>query len=381
MKHALLLIPAVFLASCARDEASRPKAPTRMAAIPVKAATVSFQNWPELYEATVTVRARTAATIASKVLGYVQQVSVQVGDRVGEGQTLVTLDARDLDANLRRAQAGRAEVLSALPEVENGIAAAQADRDLAQVTFRRIDELAYKKSVSNQEFDEASARLKAAQAHYEVAQAKRAQLESKIAQVEQEERAARIMRDYTQIAAPFAGVVTSKSVEPGNLAAPGAPLLTIERTGSYRLEVEVDESKLPSVRTGHLAKVTIDALGRAFDVRVSEVVPAVDAASRAYTAKIDLPDVPQLRSGLFGKAAFSLGSRRALAIPTRAVEERGQLQSVFVVTNTEVRTRLITTGRHLEDSVEVLSGLNAGETVVVAPLATLTDGDCVEVRP
>jgi len=381
MKRALLLIPVVFLASCARDEASRPKEPTRMAAIPVKAATVSFQNWPELYEATGTVRARTAATIASKVLGYVQQVSVQVGDRVGEGQTLVTLDARDLDANLRQTQAGRAEVLSALPEVANGIAAAQADRDLAQATFRRIDELASKKSVSNQEFDEASARLKAAQAHYEVAQAKRAQLESKIAQAEQEERAARIMRDYTQIAAPFAGVVTSKSVEPGNLAAPGAPLLTIERTGSYRLEVAVDESKLPSVRTGHLAKVTIDALGRAFAARVSEVVPAVDAASRAYTVKIDLPDVPQLRSGLFGNAAFSLGSRRALAIPARALEERGQLQSVFVVTNSEVRTRLITAGRHLEDSVEVLSGLNAGETVVVAPPATLTDGDCVEVRP
>jgi membrane fusion protein, multidrug efflux system len=381
MKRALLLIPAVFFASCSRDEASRPKAPSQMAAIPVKAATVSFQNWPELYEATGTVRARTAATIVSKVMGYVQQVSVEVGDRVGEGQTLVTLDARDLDANLRRAQAGRAEAQSALLGVENGIAAAQADLDLAQATFWRIDELASKKSVSNQEFDEASARLKAAQAHYEVAQARRAQLESKIAQAEQEERAARIMRDYTQMAAPFAGVVTAKSVEPGNLAAPGAPLLTIERTGSYRLEVEVDESKLPSVRTGHLTKVTLDALGRAFDAQVSEVVPAVDAASRAYTAKIDLPDVPQLRSGLFGKAAFSLGSRQALAIPAKALQERGQLQSVLVLTNTEVRTRLITSGRHLQDSVEVLSGLNAGERVVVAPPATLADGDCVEVQP
>ena len=380
MKTALLLIPAIFLASCAREQAQRPKA-NKAPSIPVNTAAVSLQNWPEIYEATGTVRARSAATIASKVMGYVQQVSVQAGDRVREGQTLITLDARDLEANLRRAEAGRAEAQSALPEVENGIAAAKANLDLAQATFRRIDDLASKKSVSNQELDEASARLKAAQANYEMALSRRAQLQSKIVQAEQEQRSARITRDYTAITAPFAGMVTAKSVEPGNLAAPGTPLLTIEREGAYRLEVEVDESKLQAVRVGHTAKVTLDAVGRTLDARVSEVVPAVDAASRAYTVKIDLPVVPQLRSGLFGKVSFTLGNRHALAIPAKALQERGQLQSVFVVANGEARTRLITAGRRFQDVVEVQSGLTAGETVVVAPPTNLTDGDCVEVRP
>lgn len=380
MKTALLLIPVVLLASCGREEAVALKE-SKKAAVAVRTATASLQNWPDLYEATGTVRARTTAVIASKVMGYVQQVSVQVGDRVREGQPLVTLDARDLEANLRRAEAGRAEAVSAQPEVENGIAAAKANYELAQATFRRIDDLASKKSVSNQEFDEASARLKAAQANYEMAQAKREQLQSKIAQAEQEQGAARIMRDYAAITAPFAGVVTAKSVEPGNLAAPGAPLLTIEREGVYRLESEIDESKLPAVRTGQSVKVTLDALGRTFDARVSEIVPSVDAASRAYTVKIDLPAVPQLRSGLFGKASFSLGSRQALAIPSKALQQNGQLQSVFVVANGEARTRLITAGRNFDDAVEVLSGLNAGESVVVAPPPALADGDCVEVRP
>lgn len=380
MKTALLLIPAIVLASCGREEAAAPTA-SKKASVAVNTATASVQNWPNLYEAVGTVRARTTAVIASKVMGYVQQVSVQVGDRVRDGQPLVTLDARDLEANLRRAEAGRAEAVSAQPEVENGIAAAKANYDLAQATFRRIDDLASKKSVSNQEFDEASARLKAAQANYEMAQAKREQLQSKIAQAEQEQRAARIMRDYAAITAPFAGVVTAKSVDPGNLAAPGAPLLTIEREGGYRLEAEIDESKLPAVRAGQSVKVTLDALGRTFDARVSEVVPSVDAASRAYTVKIDLPAVPQLRSGLFGKASFSLGSRQGLAIPAKALQQNGQLQSVFVVANGEARTRLITAGRRFDDAVEVLSGLNAGEIVVVAPPPALADGDCVEVRP
>ena len=145
----------------------------------------------------------------------------------------MTLDARDLDSGVQRAQAARGEVTSAIQEADSGVAAAKAKLDLAQATFRRIEDLAAKKSVSNQEFDEASARLKSAQADYEMARSRRAQLDSKLAQVDQEIRSANIMRDYARIAAPFAGVVTAHSVEPGNLAAPGAPLLTIEREGAY----------------------------------------------------------------------------------------------------------------------------------------------------
>ena len=127
-------------------------------AVPVQVATVASQTWPDAYEATGTVRARTAAVLSSKVMAYVRQVAVQVGDRVREGQELVTLDAQDLDANVRRAEAAEAEVRSAFPEADNGVAGAKANLDLAQSTFKRMEELAAKKSISNQEFDEASAR-------------------------------------------------------------------------------------------------------------------------------------------------------------------------------------------------------------------------------
>jgi RND family efflux transporter MFP subunit len=322
-----------------------------------------------------------SAVLASKVMAYVRQVAPQVGDSVHEGQTLITLDSQDLESNVRRAEIAEAEVLSAIPEADHGVAASKASLDLAQSTFKRMQELAGKKSISNQEFDEASARLKSAQAAYDMALAKRAELDPKLAQVREGIRAARIQRDYTHISAPFSGVVTARSVEPGNLAAPGTPLLTIEQAGVYRLEASVEESRIQFVKPGQSVEVALDALDRKLTARVSEIVPAVDAASRAYTVKIDLPALSNLRSGMFGRACFPLGSRSVLAIPAQALVVRGQLQSVFAVEDGFAHARLVTTGTHTETGVEVLSGLTEGERIVNPIPSGLFDGSPVEVRP
>jgi RND family efflux transporter MFP subunit len=201
-----------------------------------------------------------------------------------------------------------------------------------------------------------------------------------MAVVEQEVRAAGIMRDYARIAAPFSGVVITRSVEPGNLATPGTPLLTIEQDGIYRLEASVDESKLASVRVGQAVEAVLEAADRKLNARVSEIVPSVDSASRTYIVKLDLPATPRLRTGMFGRAIFPLGVQKVVAVPLAALVERGQLQSAFVVEDGVAHTRLVTTGRRTIDAVEVLSGLNAGENVVTPVLAGLQDGARVEVR-
>ena len=379
-----LLMPisfAIVLASC--GDGLKPHSPSAPASAPVAVRTVlaATADWPDTYEATGAVRARSSATLSSKVMAYVQQVSIAIGDRVRAGQTLVSLDSRDLDSNVRRAEAAGAEAQSAIPEADSGIAAATASLDLAQATFRRIDDLASKQSVSPQELDEATAHLKGAQAAHEAARAKRAQLDFRLAQIDQEIRSASITRDYARIRAPFDGIVTAKSVDPGVLAAPGAPLVTIERDAGYRLEVSVNESQIPSVRPGQAVAVTLDTVGRAVSARVSEIVPTIDAASRTYIVKIDLPALPNVRSGAFGRAAFPLGPRRVLGIPAEAVIERGQLEQVFVVEDEQVRLRMITAGRRAGNNLEVLSGLTAGEKLIAPVPAGLTDGARVEVRP
>ena len=378
MKAPLVVFPAIlWLAGC--GEAPR-KLGANGAPVPVKTVTVSAEPWPEVYEAMGSVRARMAAALSSKVMGYVREVHANTGDLVAAGQLLVVLDAADLEANYRRADAGREEVRSAIPEAENGIAAAKANLELARATFKRMSDLFTSKSISNQEYDEAAARLKASEAAYAMAESKRTQLTSKIAQADQERSAAEIQRGYAQLRAPFAGVVTAKSVEPGNLATPGAPLLTIERAEAFRLEVPVEESRLPLIRSGSKVTVTIDALDRTFEAKIGEVVPSVDAASRAYLVKIDLPAIPQLRSGIFGRARFVVGTRSVLSVPASAVMESGQVQSVFMVENGAARLRLITIGRKLADRAEVLSGLTAGEQALSPVPVGLGDGAKVEIR-
>jgi multidrug efflux system membrane fusion protein len=379
-RRLLLLIPFVmWLAGCGeapREESSAAHAPV----VAVPAVTAAIETWPSIYEATGTVRARTSAVISSKMMGYVREVKVQTGDRVRQGQLLLTLDTRDLDVSSRRAEASREEVRGAVAEADSAMASAKANLDLAQLTFGRMQDLFQKTSISNQEFDEVSAKLKAAQAAFEMARARRAQVSSKLAQVDQEVRSTEVTRSYADVLAPFAGIVVSRSVEPGSLALPGAALFTIEREGAYRLEASVEESRLAAIRVGQPVSVSLDSVDLTFDARVSEIVPAVDAASRAYTVKIDLPAVRALRSGVFGRVAFQLTSRSLLAIPAGAVIERGQLQSVLVADNGIVRTRLITAGQKVKDRVEVLSGLSAGEKVIFPVPQGLADGARVEVR-
>jgi len=369
----------MLLASCGGEP--HKKEAVTAASVTVQVVAASEVEWPETYEATGTVRARASAVISSRVMGYIRDVKAQAGDRVTQGKLLIVLDARDLDAQFRQAEAAVHEAHSAMPEVESAVAAAKAQLDLAEVTLRRMKDLFEKKSISNQEFDEASTRWKAAEANHRMTLARREQLASKIRQAEEALEAARIMRSYSQIAAPFTGVVTDKRVNPGDLATPGAPLLTIEREGAYRLEAPVAESRLAQIRPGQTASIVLEALDKKIEARVSEIVPAVDAASRAYTVKLDLPALGQIRSGMFGRVLFTLGARKALAVPAAAVIERGQLQSVLVTEDGVARTRLVTLGTSAGGRREVLSGVSAGDKVIVPVPAGLADGARVEVRP
>jgi RND family efflux transporter MFP subunit len=377
MKKFTVSAAAFFLYSCGEQPPAKQQ--DEIAPVRVQVAAVREQEWPSVYEALGTVRARTAATLSSKVMGYVREVSAQAGDRVHAGQLLIGLDARELDVSNIQAQAGVEEARSGMAEVDNAISAANAQLELAQVTFRRLKELYEKKSISEQEFDEATAKLTLARANHEMTRAKKTQLSEKIRQAEQALASAGIMRSYAEIRAPFDGTVTERKVEHGNLAAPGTPLLVIEQAGAYRLEANLEESRLPFVRVGQPVTVELDALATSAEARVSEVVPAVDAASRAFTVKINLPAIPRLQSGLFGRAKFEAAPRKVIAIPADAVETRGQIQSAFVVGENRARSRLVTLGQRRGAHVEVLAGLSIGDSLVYPIPAALTDGAPVEV--
>jgi len=385
---------ALAVASCGRREEATTH--RESSAVRARVETVRMAFVEETYEAIGTVRSRTTSVLSAKVMGHVLAVFVREGDRVRPGQVLVQIDDREVQAQLRKAEARWREVESAREEIERAIRAAESAReaaraqaDLAAATFRRYEALLERRSVSAQEFDEVRARYRAATAEVEradeVLRSLRAKREQVLAQIEQaraDRDAARVALGHTRVTAPMAGLVTAKSVEVGMLVTPGMPLLTLEDDAHYRLEVSVPESQIGAVRVGDAVPVEIDAMGSAaLAGRVVEIIPAVDPMSRSYTVKIALPPerAPSLRSGLYGKARFRIGQRRALTIPRAALLERGQVTGVYVVEGSGIaRFRLITVGKAHGDRVEVLSGLVEGERIVAENPQAVREGSRVE---
>ncbi|BDC51268.1 RND transporter [Bryobacterales bacterium F-183] len=379
---ASLLAISGLTSACGSHEAP-PKKNEALKPVAVKTVDVQREQWSRSYEATGTVRARTVTPIAARLMSYVTAVRVKEGDRVAEGQVLVTLDPRDQDTVVSRAAAMKDEVTSGIAEATASANAAKANVDLAQTTHRRMSELHAKRSVTDQELDEASARLKSAQGAYDAAQSRLKQLSARMAQVEQEVRMSALQRGYTTVSAPFAGTIVTRSAEPGMLALPGVPLFTLERADGFRLEANVEETRLAALRPGTMVEVRLGDSEEVVSGKISEIVPSVDAASRSGIVKIDLPQLKDLRTGSFGRATFAMessGKRDALTIPANAVMERGQLQSVYVAEGGFARLRLITLGATRDGRVEVLSGLNGGEKLIVPPFGAIADGTPLGVR-
>ena len=366
--------------ACTRERTTLAAGGTQPEASAGQVETVSASPIVDIYRASGTVRARYAAAIAARIAANILEIRVQAGDRVTAGQSLIVLDRGNLEANLRRAEAACAEADSEIAGTENAIAATNANLELARVTHQRFEDLLAKASVSQQESDESQARLKSAKAALEMSVSKRRQAEARRGQAEAELAAARVSLSYATLAAPFTGLVTERKADPGSLAMPGAPLLMVEREGNLRLEASIDESRLGLVRIGEQVKVEIDGLNRTVSGRVAEIVPSVDAATRSFIAKIDLPSMPGLRAGMFGRAAFGGGEREALLVPQSAVVERGQVRSVYVVEAGAARLRLVTVGEPLDNRREVLSGLTAGEKILVAPPPLLSDGSRIATQ-
>ena len=369
----LLILAGTALAGCNDPEAARPSSVGRP--IPVKLATAHEEPLDALYRTSGTVRGRTTSVLTSKTVGYVRSVDVRAGDRVKVGQVLAVLEANDSSASVRRAHAGFDQSMDARAEAENAVAAAEAALRIAKSTQERIATLHATQAISQQEFDEAQARLQAATAQAEMARARLRMSGSRISQAKAEVGEAQAALDYSRIVAPFAGQVIERRVEPGSLASPGMPLLVLEQEGRVLVEAPVEESRASSVTLGDTVSVDIEALGKPVVGQVGEIVPTVDVASRAFLVKIDLPaELVGLRPGMFARVSFRVGKTTPLVVPASAITRSGALDRLFVVAGDRLGLRMVTLGETQGAWTEVLSGLAAGKRVVASPTAVVTDG-------
>jgi membrane fusion protein, multidrug efflux system len=354
------------MAGCSSERKTATSPPETVSNVSVLS--VQPTNVPDLVEAVGTLRAAQTSQLAGQMMANIAEIRVHEGDRIQRGQVLAVLDEAQPRAALDRATA--ADLAS-----QQGITAADSDLALAEATFKRYQNLYEKKSVSPQEFDEVKARYQAAEARRDMARAGQTQAKAAVQQ-------AHTALGYTRILAPFDGLVTEKKADVGMLVSPGMPIFTVEDLHRYRLEATVNETDLKYVRMGQQVPVIIDAVGDTeLKGRVVEIVPAADAASRSFLVKIEIPSDPALRSGLFGRAQFSRGERSSLFIPRTAVVERGQLQGIYVLDQNKVANlRYITLGKPSGGQVEVLAGLQAGETLVADPGDREFSGKKIESR-
>jgi len=312
------------------------------------------QQIPATLRFSGTLHAKESSVISSQVMGRVENVLVREGDVVRAGQTLIVLDDAAMRSSLAQAQA-------AVIAAQNQEAATQSNASLAASTLARYKQLETEKSVSPQEIDEVTRRAEAAQAQFLAA---RAQTEEAHAQTS----GAQTMLGYTRLTAPFAGVVTARAADPGTMAAPGIPLLQVDRAGALQLQVSVDESSIALVHTGSKMQAAIDGIAQPVTGTITDIVPAADPASRSFLVKIDLPQSSRLRTGMYGSAEIANGTRAAILVPRSAVVRRGSLDCAYVLDAQGIaQLRYLTVGAAYGDLIEVLSGVGANEKLVNEP--------------
>jgi RND family efflux transporter MFP subunit len=341
--------------------------------IAVTTAPAATVEWPVLYEAGGVVRARHLAVVSSRVVAPVTEVRVQAGDRVRRGQVLAVLDGRELQAHAARATAAASGSSLGLEAAQAEHQAATAALTLARASFERVRGLKEKNSATAQEMDEAQATLSGAEARVAGARARVAEAEQGVTAARASQDASAVGVSYTTLTAPFDGLVAARHADPGTLAAPGSPLLTVEDTQAYRLEAAIDGAQARLVTVGGEAEARLDG-GDWQRARIAEVAN-IDPRLHSFLIKVDLPASETLRSGQFGRVRVAGPARRLLTVPANAVVRRGQLAFVFVVAaDRAARLRMVSTGESRDGRVEVLAGLADGEAVVVDPPATLEDG-------
>jgi RND family efflux transporter MFP subunit len=370
---ALILVSAIFSGCGGANERSAQNIEVVQG---LRVQKLQLQNVIDELEAPGSVIAVSTAQLGARTMGTVMQVTAREGDIVKRGQLLAQLDERELSARSSAAQAAFQGATAGVAQATKALVAAQAQADMLQKTYDRYLYLKEQKSVSPQEFDEVFAKQLAAQANLEQAKAGLRQAEAGATQAESQARAAQDVASYARIVAPFDGHVIRRTVEPGSMVSPGMPLFVVEDTSHYQLEVTLPSESAALVKKSSPARVQLDAFpGKSLVGSVTEIEAGADPGSHTLKARVELPKEAGVQSGMFGRAFFAQGQKRALVVDGNALVRRGQLTGIYVVDDSGLmHWRVLTLGLPFGSQVEVLSGMNDGDRVVLNPRSQELDG-------
>ena len=326
--------------------------------VAVRAVVVNTQSAEEPIQYSATIEPAEEANIAGKVMGRVERILVSEGDEVRKGQLLVKLEGGDVRAKLAQAEAGVAE---ATVHFEN-----------AKKNLERFESLFEQNAATQKELDDIRVGYESARARLRGAEEMKREVEE--------------LLQYIDVVAPFDGVVTKTHVDAGDLASPGQLIVSLENARRLEVVASVPESQIEQLSIGMPVKIVIPSQSggvpdQEFTGSIDQIFPTADPGSHQFVVKVFIQNPGgSVMSGMFARLVVSRAVSERLVVPAEAIHRRGQLEGVFIVGDDgRAHLRWIRTGRELGGAVEVIAGLEPGETVVTWSASRIKDSQKVEV--
>jgi len=336
-----------LLMSCGTEEA---RELTELPPVKVTLAQVSAQNQQGFVAASGKIEALKSANISTRMMGNVNKLHVKVGDQVRKGQLLVSISDADLVAQ-------KAQVEASIVQATSGLKNAEKD-------YQRFKALFDKGSASEKELDDMTTRYEMAKAGLQAAEQMKKSVEAQFA--------------YTEIKAPFDGIITNTFIKAGDMANPGMPLIAIEGNAEKQVIASVSESDISNIDTKQAVKVFVKSLGIELNGTVAELSTSARNTGGQYLVKVDLENAgEEVLPGMFVNlhlAARNSEGQGQITVPSGALVTQGQLTGIYVVNDGTAILRWLRLGRQMNDQVEVLSGLSANENYVLSSSGRLFNG-------
>lgn len=336
------------IAACGSEDTS--PVTQRGATVAAQLFDVEPQRIEETYTTTGDLIADDRVEIASRLMGFIREFKVREGGTVTQGQLLLTIDPTEIEAQLNEAEAR--------------VAQARARVEETRADYERFKTLAEQRLVADNVFTKA-------ELEYQLAQQ---ELRAALATLER----IKVQLKYAEIRSPVSGVVVEKHRQAGDITTPGATILTIENPDNIVLRTFIREDHLRHVQTGDEIAITVDAVGLKTRGVITRLVPSGDPATHSYLVKATLNRLDGARSGMFARAEFTTGAKWGVLIPAAALVDRADLPGVYLVDDEGVaHFRMVRTGRRFDERVEILSGLEGGERIVMQADSPVRTGDRV----
>jgi RND family efflux transporter MFP subunit len=355
---------------------------TRREAVDVSV--ISVQPAPADTELTLpgNIQAVTEAPIYARTDGYVRQRLVDIGDRVTKGQLLAEIESPEVDQQLRQAKATVQQAQSALGQAKAALQQASANERLAQVTLNRIDALVAKGVLSKQDGDEKQAAFLARKADVAAAEANVNAAANAISGAEANVQRLTEIQSFQKVRAPYDGLITARNVVLGTLVSAGSnnsirELYRITQLSPLKINVNVPQSEVSSIHTGQECDFQVQEFaGRKFTAKVIRTANALDAASRSLLVELHFSNpAGQLLPGMYAQVSFKLHrTNPPLLVPGDSILTGKAGPQVAVVRGDVIRYASVNIGRDYGAQTEILSGIDAGDVVVLNPTEELRDG-------